>query len=240
MNLNKLFTGVAAITALSLVSSQADLTLNYASTQGATIQFNGTGSSFQFNNSTLYSGTQWEIGSESGGTGSAVGLFGVVNNSPFSYGPITTVSLPGLNYQYATVTGPLGGLSISDGSGYFLTGSIDWLQVATYNYAGAINGQLAVNVTGVAYGGTNPDLQTFAANAPASMSLTFQFAPGKTLSQLTSGTGPYTTSFSGSLTVVPEPSALTLALLGLVVGGLIVSYRRQPKPVAQVIKRNNV
>src|ERR1700690_4290029 len=91
-----------AITGLAIfaVTSQAQLSLNFASTPGSTIQFNGSADSFQFNASTLvlpppigsyYVGTQWSIGSETGGTGSAVGLFGAVNNGPFSYGNIVTV-----------------------------------------------------------------------------------------------------------------------------------------------------
>lgn len=228
MKLIKLFSVGVAAWVLSVLSSHAQLTLNFASTQGATIQFNGTYSSFQFNDSAvpLYVGTQWLIGSENGGTGSATGLFGVVNNSPFSYGPITTILLPGLTYEYADVLGPLGGLSINDGAGNFLTGNIDWIQVATYNYAGAINGQLAVNVTDLNYLGSNPDLLTMVANAPAAMSLTFQFAPGKTLSDLTSGSSPYTTSFSGSLSVVPEPTTMASLLLGL---GLLACFLRFTK-----------
>lgn len=240
MKLARLFSGVVATVALSLVSSQA-LTLNFSSTQGATIQFNGTGDSFQFNGSPIYTGTQWQIGSENDGTGSAVGLFGLVDNGPFSYGPVTTVTLPGLDYEYATVgVGETGGLQINDGAGYTLTGNVDWIQVATYNYAGAINGQLAVNVKDLAYGGANADLQALVANAPASMSLTFQFAPGMTLSQLSSGNGPYTTSYSGSLHVVPEPSALTLALVGLVVCGFAVTYRGRAKPAVQRKRQDRV
>ncbi len=237
MKLFKLLSVAAAALTFPVVSSNAQLTFNFASTPGATIQFNGTGSSFQFNDSAtpLYLGTQWQIGSESGGTGSATGLSGVVNNSPFSYGPITTsVLVPGLDYEYANVTGPLGGLSINDGAGDFLTGNVDWIQVATYNYVGAINGQLIVNVTGLSYAGSNPDLLTLAADTPAAMSLTFQFAPGQTLSSLTSGTGPYMTSFSGSLSAVPEPSTLTMAMLGLVVCGLVTVSRRPARKTALV------
>src|SRR6266568_4721779 len=82
---------ICACLAMWAVNSQAQLSLNFASTPGSTIQFNGTASTFQFNTSTLsgYAGSQWSIGSETGGTGSAVGLFGVVNNSPFGYGPIS-------------------------------------------------------------------------------------------------------------------------------------------------------
>jgi hypothetical protein len=216
----KLFTMAMAGLALSVVTSQAQLSLNFASTTGATIQFNGTTSSFQFNSSTLvlpppigsyYVGSQWSIGSETGGTGSALGLLGVFTNSPFSYGTITT---PSTGVEIATVTGPLGGLNVNDGLGNLLTGNINWIQVETDNSTGSINASLTVNVTGLAYAGTNPDLATLAADGPGSMNLSFQFSPGKTLSQLTSDTGPYKTSFSGSLSV-PEPTSAGVLLLGL-------------------------
>ena len=211
MKLIRLFGVTIAGLALSAVASQAQLSLNFASTSGSTIQFNGAASSFQFS----ATGSQWQIGSESGGTGSAINLFGLVANGPFNYGAITTITLPGLIYQYANVTGPFGGLVIDDGAGNSLTGSVNWEQVATYNYAGAINGALEINVTGMAYSGSNPDLVTFVAEGPASMDLTFQFSPGMTLSQLTVGSGAYATSYSGSLSVVPEPTTAGCLLLGL-------------------------
>ena len=210
--------------AISIVTSQAQLSLNFSSEAGATIQFNGTADTFQFNNSSP--GVQWQIGSETGGTGSAMFLFGAVNNGPFSYGPITQTVAGGFTIQSASVTGPLGGLSINDGLGNFLTGNVNWVEIDTVNSAGAINAGLTVNVTGLAYGGANVDLQTVVANGPGFMNLTFQFSPGRMLSQLSSGTGPYTTSYSGSLSVptsVPEPASVTFILLGM--GALVCSWR---------------
>jgi hypothetical protein len=221
----KSFTMAMAGLALSAVTSHAQLTLNYASTIGSTIQFNGAASSFQFNPSTsslyggIFFGSQWSIGSETGGTGSAVGLLGVVNNGPFSLGPITFPS-PGV--EIAPVIGPLGALSINDGVGQFLTGTVNWIQVETDNSIGGINASLIVNVTGLAYAGINPDLLTLVAEGPGSMNVSFQFSPSKTLSQLTSGSGPYNTSFSGSVSV-PEPMSAGVLLLGL---GALVCFQR--------------
>jgi len=204
--------------AISVVTSYAQLSLNFASTPGSTIQFNGTSSTFQFNTSTMpgYTGSQWAIGSEAGGTGSALGLFGVVNNNPFSYGPISTVTYGGITLQTANVIGPLGELNINDGLGNLLTGNVDWVQVDTVNSIGGINASLTVNVTDMAYAGTNPDLETLVAEGPGSMNVSFQFSPSEMLSQLTSGIGPYTTSFSGSISVVPEPTITGCFLSGLV------------------------
>jgi hypothetical protein len=106
-------------------------------------------------------------------------------------------------------------LSINDGVGNFLTGNVDWVEVDTYNYAGGINSDLIFNVTDMTYAGTNVDLLTLVAESPGSMDLTFQFSPGKMLSRLTTGSGPYDTTFSGSLSVVPEPTSLGLVVVGL-------------------------
>ena len=226
--MNSMFLVAMAGLAISVVTSQAQLSLNFASTPGSTIQFNGAADAFQFNASTMlgYAGTEWQIGSETGGTGSALGLFGAVLNSPFSYGPITTTVVGPITVQTANVLGPLGGLSIYDGLGDYLTGNVNWVQIDTVNSIGGINASLNVNVTGLAYSGGNADLATVVANGPGSMNVSFQFSPSMMLSQLSTGNGPFTTSYSGSLSVptsTPEPASVTFLLLGM--GVLICSWR---------------
>lgn len=237
---------VATFLALAL-TSHAQLSLNFSSSPGgpgggSTIQFNGTNSSFQFNAATTpysipnppsapivvnyYVGSQWTITSViggAGGTNSAQNLLGVVNNGPFSYGPITVSN----NVQSAYVIGPLGGLVINDNVGNFLTGTVDWIQVATYDFGGylGINAALNVNVTDLTYTGSNLDLLALAATELGGMNLSFQFSPGMTLSDLSTGSGPFLTSYSGSIAPVPEPA--TLALAGL--GGLCVLLLRRRK-----------
>jgi len=197
---------------------------------GSTLQFNGTNSSFQFNASTStlfggsFLGSEWQIGSESSGTGSALLLLGLFNNGPFQYGAITT-NISGLTIdESATVTGPLAALLVQDASGT-LVGDIDWVQIATHDNAGTINGALKINVTGFVYTGSNPDLATLAANGPGALDLTFQFSPGMTLADLTTGAGPYQTSYSGSLSV-PEPRSIGCFLVGLGVMSLTPRFRR--------------
>jgi hypothetical protein len=209
---------ILTIAGLALLASpsQAQLTLNFAANTGASVQFNGAASSFNFNNGN--NGYQWTITDEVGGF-SAIGLNASVNNGPFLYGPITTAGL----VQYATVLGPLGNLVMHSASGD-LTGTVNWIDVATFGLGGGtINASLDVNVSNIQYSGTNPDLLYLVANQPGSMDVSFQFASSRTLTQLSEGTGPYLTSYSGSLSVVPEPS--TLALAGL--GGLALLLRRR-------------
>jgi hypothetical protein len=237
---------IVAIAGLTFFAftSHAQLSLNFSSSPGgspggATIQFNGTNSSFQFNSATTpylvpnppfppiavyyYIGSQWSITSEFGGTDSALNLLGAVTNSPFSYGPITTTIMGLDTNETANVTGPLGRLVINDNAGNLLTGTVNWEQVETYNFAGGINASLTVNVIDLAYAGTNADLLALVAESPDSMDLTFQFSPGMTLSDLTSSSGPYMTSYSGSISATPEPASASCLLLGL---GVLVFTRR--------------
>jgi hypothetical protein len=227
-SINKAIIPIVVGLALSVVTSQAQISLNFSSIVGSTIQFNGAANSFQFDSAV--SGNQWQIGSVTGGTGSALNLFGSVNNGPFGYGPITTIG----TLQYANVvTPPLGALSINDGLGNFLTGNVNWLQVETFSAVGGINAALTVNVTGLAYAGANADLNSLVADSivpgGAAMNLSFQFSPGMTLSQLSSGAGPYTTSYTGSISAgqVPEPSSVTFILMGM--GALVCSWRLKHK-----------
>jgi hypothetical protein len=220
-----LATTVIGLTTTLTVGAQG---LNFASTVGSTIQFNGNSSTFQFDPSTspvfggIFNGSQWLVGSQTGGTGAAIGLLGLFNNGPFSYGPITTVINGSTVDESATVTGPTGGLQITDGSGFNLTGNINWGELSTQNYIGGINATLAVNITGLSYTGSNPDLIAIADGGSAAMDLSFQFAPGMSLADLTSGSGPYQTSYSGSL-AVPEPTSVGCLLLGL---GILTIARR--------------
>jgi hypothetical protein len=200
---------------LLAVPGRAQLTLNYANQTNAVIRFNGTADAFDFltNPGTGY---QWTITSETGGS-SAIGLMGSFNTNLFSYGAIVT-SGP---IETAQVTGPVGSLVINDGVN-LLTANVNWVSVTTvFMSVGVLNGALSVNVTNIVYSGSNPDLLYLKNNAPGSMDLSFQFSPGKDLIALSSGTGPYDTSYSGSVSVQPVPEPATAGLL--VSGGIVLA-----------------
>jgi hypothetical protein len=213
------FSSVLALAAIAFVPQcHAQLTLNFSNNTNTFIQFGGTNHTIAF--SSAPNGYQWNITSESTGHSAALGLLGSVNNGPFSYGAITPSD--GGNIQSATVTGPLGGLVINDGTS-ILAGQVNWINVTTFfQSAGDFNAQLMVNVTGIVYQGSNPDLQYLTAHQPGTMDLTFQFSPGMDLTMLSTGAGGYDTSYSGSLSV-PEPTVLVLSGLG----GLGLLYLRR-------------
>jgi len=224
MKTSKLIILVAAASLIgSVVSSHAQLTLDFAANPGTSISFYGTNHEFGF--SQTLNGYQWNVTSEQGGS-AAVGLLGSVFNGPFSYGAITVAG----SVQYASVLGPLGQLVINDGLGGLglnnLTGTVNWIDIATYPVgSGVLNASLEVNVSGITYSGSNPDLQYLMANQPGSLDISFQFATADTLTQLSSGSGPFTTSYSGSVSVVPEPSCLALGAVGGL-GMLLLRHRK--------------
>ena len=184
---------------------------NFSDMVGGTIQFNGTASSFEFNPNT----NQWSIISESGGTGSATGLEGTFTGGPWSYGAITSSS----GVQTATVNPGPATLTINDGAGYLATANVAWVNVTTYQGAGFLNVGAIVNLSNLAYSGANVDLMSFFSAPAGVLTLSFQYNPAMTLSQLTAGSGPYLTSFSGSLTPVPEPGVLAICGLGFALLG---------------------
>jgi hypothetical protein len=194
--------GLAAAIGLALCANtaQAAISLDFANLPRTAIQFNGAASSFQLNPTS--GGNQFQI--TGGGTGSAVLFQGNVASGPWTYGPITTVG----NHQSANVTGG-GVLTISDGSAD-LTGNVNWIEVSTTGSIGGVNAALVVNVTGITYSGTDPDLMSLATSSDGSMNLSFQFSPSKTLTDLTTGVLPYKTSYSGSISNIPVPEPTTM------------------------------
>jgi len=240
------FAGGAALWA---VAAQGSVVLNLASVPGSEMQFNAGSSTFQFNvgNSPFfpqYSGDQWKVVSE--GTGNAsvddIGAFGPMATTAHTIGwQFGAISLFGGGLETAPVTSPSGTqISISDGNNGTLQGALNWGTIQTVQGNGAINASLVLNITGITYTGSGPlnnsDFITLKNDTQASMVLSFSFAPGKSLTDLSTGTGTYTTSYSGSLTDAnvppphpPVPEAGTTIAGGVALGlvALALGFQRR-------------
>jgi len=225
-NYNTIIAAVVAGVTLSAVTSQAAITLGFSSDAGSSINFvNGSGGpagsagGFSFSPTTL--GSQFQVD----------GFQGTINpnsGSAFYYSGITTVGL----IQTATVTGPLGTLTINDGTGHFVTGQIDWVQIRTDGSTiGGANAGASIDLTGLTYNGSNADLLALVANGIGIATMSFTFIPAETLTALSAG--GFSTTYSGTLSsAVPEPTTIVagaLMLLPLGIGALR-SLRKEQSP----------
>jgi hypothetical protein len=200
----------ATIVLLLSLSFQAKaITLNFQGLDGTVISF-ASNSTFGF---TSTNGYQFSISSVLSGVGDSVGLNGFLSpGGPFTIGPITTNG----GLQSASVTGT-STLHITDNKTNDLTGTINWISIATISVAGVLDLSGQVNLSGITYPvGTNSDLSTLAAAGSASDVVTFQFVPAKDLTTLSTQGGQ--TSYSGSITAVPEPGAWVLVAMGTGLG----------------------
>src|SRR6266853_3382820 len=201
---------------LSLSFQARAITLNFQSLDGTVISF-ASNSTFGF---TSTNGYQFSISSVAGGIGDSVGLDGyLAPGGPFTIGTITTNG----GLQSAPVTGT-STLHITDNATLDLTGTINWVNIATISVAGVLNLNGQVNLTAITYSGTNSDLAALAAAGSGEDVVTFQFVPAKTLTQLTTTGGQ--TSYSGSITSVPEPGTWVLVAMGTGLG-VFLRGRRQ-------------
>jgi hypothetical protein len=207
---------MAAVLGVGFISeARADLVLTLSSDVGANVEFKGFGTSatFIFNNN--LSGRGFHITSSSG-VGDSVGLYGTIGGT-FSYQTASITTIGPL--QTAPVATAGGVLKITDASLQTLTGAITGVDLDTLGTGGTVNVNGAINLSNVTYTGTNADLMTLrdeANFAGGVVSLTFQFTPAKSLTQLAVNHADNKTSYSGSLLTqsVPEPSTLALGCTG--------------------------
>jgi hypothetical protein len=207
MRIQKIALSTALALAVSATMTHAVQFINFSVYAGASMQFNGTNSSFQFLNGG--SGNQWWITGESGGATGALLDQGHFLGGPWTYGSIFD---NGSGTQTATINAsPAATLEIFDGSVY-ATANVTWGVIDTVSTAGGINESATINLSNLSYSGGNADLASIFDGPSAQLVLSF--TPGMTLSQLTSGSGPFTSAFSGSITATPEPGSLLVAGLG--------------------------
>jgi hypothetical protein len=180
------------------------------------IVFTGTGDTITF---TQPVGGNFNITSVTSGTDpDTQGLLGNISGT-FTIGAITTVG----SLQTAPVTGT-GTFSIKDELANTFSATLTWVDIYTMGAGGGLNSGGTVNLSSVSYAGVNTDLLAYIYGGIST--LTFQFIPGKSLTQLTTDGTINSTSFSGSLAPVPVPGALGLLGSGLI--GLVgIGYRRK-------------
>ena len=172
------------------------ITVGFSSATNAVIRFDASTDSFQFIDGN--GGRDFEI-TLSDGAGDSLGLLGNMSGT-FTIGSITSF----LGFEFASVSG-LGTFSIFDGSSLF-TATLAWDDIYSIGTTGGINAVGTLNLTNIAYSGTNADLLALASGAGnnGTSAVSFQFIPPESLTDLTTGSGFFQTSYSGTAFVEPQ------------------------------------
>lgn len=154
------------------------------------------------------------------GTPSNPALNGLKGNlgGTFTVGAITS----GFGVESAPVTGT-GSFSIFDGVNT-LTADLVWQNVFTFGTQSGLNVNGVTNLSNISYSGSNAGLIEFVNSINHTLTLSTQFVPGKTLTQLMANGAVNTNSYSGTFNAVPEPASL--AILGVGAAAMIRRRRR--------------
>jgi hypothetical protein len=190
--------------------------LDFASTPGAHLSFSGHNGTFTFTPDSH--GHEFQIQNVSGGTGSALGLYGTISGT-FTIGNVVNNEAP--------VTGN-GVLTISDGFSHNLTANVTFLAIDKMGSLGELNPNQMVDLTNVHYTGTNQDLLNLVHSQ--NPDVTLDFFSSQTLAQLKSGEHAVNTGFAGAIDpALPEPGTMTIFLgaMTLIGGFRLASRRRQ-------------
>jgi hypothetical protein len=200
-----------------------DPTVKFSSVTGASIKVLA-GGSFTFTNN-LTDGRSFEIDLTENFPGTEgddlLGLQGTIGGL-YQIGAIS----PTGTGETATVTGS-GTFSIFDATPGLnaLTGTVTFVDITTSGTGSTLNVEGTVNLSGLTYSGSNAGLQRLASYPAGIVTASFTLIPAQTLTSI-KGNGA-TSTYSGTLTAVPEPghyAALLSSGLGV---ALWVARRRR-------------
>jgi len=200
-----------------------------SSTTGGQISFSGDAlkasagtSTFSFLNATGGTGNGYTFDITSATGEPALNtLFGTIGGA-WTIGAVTTSG--GTDSANVTAGNP-GTFRVYQDSTDYVEAQISFFAIKTFLSCsgGGVSGNGTLNVSGWTTTGTitNTGLMDLISEASGKSSVSFTFSPGQTLSQIVTG-GQQSTSFSGSLATMPEPSEL--AFLGVDFSGLGVLF----------------
>ncbi len=210
----------ALIAMLGAVAQTADaevISCDFANVVGASLQFTGTGDTITFPNTGAYDFLITDSTAPS-----LVGLYGNISGT-FTVGTITS---PAAGFEQASIATTDGTLQLWDGGSQALTADLDWFNVAVFGDLFGALGTGSANLTNFTYSGGNSELLAFANGYDQTAVLTFQFSAlnQHSLTELMMDGQVNTTSYSGSLSSIPEPSSCAL-LIAAVLCLLVCGWR---------------
>lgn len=202
---------IAALALMTPVAHANIVNFDFSSETDAVIQFIGTGDKIEFPNTT----STYDFVITTATSPSLGGLQGNIGGT-FVVGTITNVS----GLELANVTTTDGTFSVDDGSAT-LTADLNWVEIFVYKgLVGGMNATGISNLSNISYSGSNIALLDLMNGTEQTAVLTFQFSPltKNSLAELMMDGEVNSTSYSGSISSVPEPSScvlLVMANLGL-------------------------